>query len=99
MMKPQNLSLLKLGNRLGNTITEHTANLEATLSLQSHGLDNYRKLTLSCFYFSVRGNDIWGWTDPQTGKEYAIIGLSGGTSFVDVSDPESPKVLAFLRTR
>jgi len=48
---------------------------------------------------NVRGNDIWGWTDPETGKEYAIVGLSGGTSFVDVSDPVNPKVLAFLMTR
>lgn len=48
---------------------------------------------------SVRGNDIWGWTDPESDKEYAIIGLSGGTSFVDVSDPEVPIVLAFLPTR
>jgi len=48
--------------------------------------------------WNPRGNDIWGWTDPQTGKEYAIIGLSGGSSFVDVSDATKPKVLAFLPT-
>ena len=24
------------------------------------------------------GNDIWGWTDPQTGKEYAIMGRTTG---------------------
>ena len=24
---------------------------------------------------ATEGNDSWGWTDPQTGKEYAIIGL------------------------
>lgn len=45
-----------------------------------------------------RGNDIWGWTDPESGKEYAIIGLSGGSSFVDVTDPVNPVVLAFLPT-
>jgi len=48
---------------------------------------------------NVRGNDIWGWTDPETGREYAIVGLSGGSSFVDVTDPVAPKVLAFLPTR
>lgn len=32
------------------------------------------------------GNDSWGWTDPMTGKEYAIIGLNNGTGFVDISD-------------
>lgn len=35
-------------------------------------------------------NDVWGWTDAATGKEYAIVGRSNGTSFVDVSDPTSP---------
>jgi choice-of-anchor B domain-containing protein len=42
------------------------------------------------------GNDVWGWTDSTTGKEYAIIGLSNGTSFVDISDPENPVFLGRL---
>jgi len=46
----------------------------------------------------VRGNDIWGWTDPESGREYAIVGLSGGSSFVDVTNPVKPIVLAFLPT-
>lgn len=41
-------------------------------------------------------NDIWGWADPETGKEYALVGMSNGTSFVDVSDPLSPVVLGVL---
>ena len=36
------------------------------------------------------GNDVWGWEDPVTGKEYAIMGRSNGTAFVDISDPTSP---------
>ena len=42
------------------------------------------------------GNDIWGWTDPQTGKEYAIMGRTNGTSFVDISDPVNPVYLGNL---
>ena len=38
----------------------------------------------------VELNDIWGWTDPETGKEYALVGRMDGTAFVDVSDPENP---------
>jgi choice-of-anchor B domain-containing protein len=38
----------------------------------------------------VRLNDIWGWTDPQTGREYALVGRINGTSFVDVTDPGNP---------
>ena len=43
-------------------------------------------------------NDIWGWTDPTTQKEYALVGLSNGTSFVDISDAENPVYLGRLPT-
>jgi choice-of-anchor B domain-containing protein len=39
---------------------------------------------------------IWGWTDPQTQKEYAIVGHWEGTSFVDVSNPKQPNFLGVL---
>ncbi|SDG66456.1 choice-of-anchor B domain-containing protein [Lentzea fradiae] len=42
------------------------------------------------------GNDIWGWTDPSSGKEYAIVGRTNGTAFVDVSTPTAPKYLGNL---
>lgn len=42
------------------------------------------------------GNDIWGWTDSTTGKEYAIVGRTNGTAFVDISDPENPIYLGNL---
>ena len=45
------------------------------------------------------GNDVWGWTDPLTGKEYALLGRSNGTSFVDVSDPVNPVYLGNLPTQ
>ena len=38
----------------------------------------------------VRVNDVWGWTDSETGREYAIVGRLDGTSFVDVTDPNNP---------
>lgn len=41
-------------------------------------------------------NDIWGWEDPETGVEYAIVGTTAGTSFIDVSDPVAPQVIGFL---
>ena len=44
----------------------------------------------------VQVNDIWGWTDPQTGKEYALVGRMDGTSFVDVSDPFNPVYIGDL---
>ena len=42
------------------------------------------------------GNDVWGWTDPVTGKEYAIMGLTTGTAFVDISDPVNPVYMGHL---
>ena len=47
---------------------------------------------------SAEGNDIWGWTDPETGKEYALVGLSDGTAFVDVSTPSKPVLIGNLPT-
>jgi choice-of-anchor B domain-containing protein len=44
------------------------------------------------------GNDSWGWTDSLTGKEYAIMGRSSGTSFIDISDPVNPIYLGNLPT-
>lgn len=44
------------------------------------------------------GNDIWGWTDPSNGREYAIMGRTGGTSFVDITDPINPVYLGNLPT-
>ena len=43
-------------------------------------------------------NDIWGWTDPMDGREYALVGTRSGTVFVDVTVPETPLVLGKLDT-
>ena len=45
------------------------------------------------------GNDIWGWVDPLTANEYALMGMTNGTAFVDVSIPESPVFLGRLPTQ
>jgi len=45
---------------------------------------------------SVQLNDIWGWTDAQSGREYALVGRTNGTSFVDVTDPANPVYLGDL---
>jgi choice-of-anchor B domain-containing protein len=44
------------------------------------------------------GADIWGWTDPETEKEYALMARSSGISFVDISDPVNPIYLGNLPT-
>ena len=53
-----------------------------------NGYDLLGRISLSDFD-ATRANDIWGWTDVSTGKEYAIMGLGSGTVFVDISDTEN----------
>jgi choice-of-anchor B domain-containing protein len=53
---------------------------------------------------SFRGNlpygpdlsDVWGWTNPADGKEYALVGLTNGFSIVDVSNPTAPTEVQFV---
>ena len=45
------------------------------------------------------GNDIWGWTDPADGAEYALMGRTTGTSFVRITDPKNPVIVGNLPTQ
>ena len=44
----------------------------------------------------TRTNDIWGWTDPETGREYALVGRNDGTSIVDVTNADMPVYIGDL---
>ncbi len=39
---------------------------------------------------TTEGSDIWGWVDPVTEDEYALVGLNDGFSCVNVTDPSNP---------
>ena len=45
---------------------------------------------------SSGASDIWGWTDPNTGDEYALLNLREGTAFINITDPENPVYVGFL---
>lgn len=62
-----------------------------------NGYDFLGRISLS-FFSAQSGNDIWGWTDTTTGKEYALMGLDNGTAFVDISDTENLIYLGKLPT-
>ncbi len=62
-----------------------------------NGLDLQSHLDLNDLNASS-GNDSWGWTDPQDGTEYALVGLDNGTAFIDISDPINPIYLGKLPT-
>ncbi len=44
------------------------------------------------------GSDIWGWTDPANGDEYALVGLNNSTAFVNVTNPTNPVFLGRLNS-
>jgi choice-of-anchor B domain-containing protein len=41
-------------------------------------------------------NDVWGWTDPQTGRDYALVARRDGAAFVDVTVPSQPRLVGSL---
>ena len=41
-------------------------------------------------------SDLWGWTDPETGDEYVMMGKTDGTAFFRVTDPTDPVYLGAL---
>src|SRR3954471_4432038 len=42
------------------------------------------------------GSSLYGWVDPLTNHEYAIMGRSNGTAFIDITNPTSPRYVANL---
>ena len=58
---------------------------------------------LECFYrTAVGGNDLWVWHDIiENGvqEDYVIMGMTHGSSFVRITDPNNPEVLGILRTQ
>ena len=41
-------------------------------------------------------NDLWGWTDTASGREFALIGMVNGLSFVEITNPTAPVYLGRL---
>lgn len=40
--------------------------------------------------YGIKYQGVWGWYQASTNKEYAIIGTSTGTEFIDVTNPATP---------
>ncbi len=64
-----------------------------------NNVDLMAHMPTSTFGTGIEFNDIWGWTDPLDGKEYALLGVTNGTAFVDISDPVNPVYLGALPTQ
>ena len=50
----------------------------------------------SGYSYDSEGSDIWGWVNPNTGNEYALVGLNTGFSVVDISNPQNPSESFFI---
>ena len=62
------------------------------------GYLSLEELSIGTALGNVSGNDSWGWTDPQDSKEYALVGISSHTAFVDINDPQNLKLIGVLPT-
>jgi len=43
-----------------------------------------------------QGSDSWGWKHEPSGRYFALVGRSNGTSFVEITDPANPVYLGQL---
>jgi choice-of-anchor B domain-containing protein len=43
-----------------------------------------------------RVSDLWGWTDPESGREYALIGRTAGVQILDVTSPTAPVAMGIV---
>lgn len=65
----------------------NNVDLEAFVALVDMGAAN-----------NERANDVWGWADSGSGREFALLGTTFGTSFVEVTDPQNPVYIGDLHT-
>ncbi len=61
------------------------------------GYDLLGRISLNTLNASA-ANDIWGWTDIASNREFALIGLNNGTAFIEITDTEDLKYLGKLPT-
>jgi choice-of-anchor B domain-containing protein len=68
----------------------------------NYARQNINLISLTTPNFGVNGTDgrlysgCWGWYQQSKNKEYAICGASNGTYFMDISNPATPTVCAYV---
>ncbi len=69
---------------------------ESGLQFQSQGVTLMSWIALNEFSpIASSGNTCWGYVSPA-GREYAIMGLSNGTAFVEITDPAGARQVGFV---
>lgn len=59
------------------------------------GVELLANITMGEIDSGQDGNDCWGYTSPS-GREYAILGTTGGTSFIEVTNPGNPQIVGYI---
>jgi choice-of-anchor B domain-containing protein len=67
----------------------------ALLGFPAAGVSLMAWLPVGQFGAHTSGSSCWGYVSPG-GREYAIIGLSNGTGFVDVTNPGAPIIVGVI---
>ena len=63
------------------------SNIEVVAHMPTNALGGERGVWL---------NDVWGWTDAEGGREYALVARRDGAAFVDVTNPAQPRLVGSL---
>lgn len=69
-------------NGMADQFPCHNIDLKGHLDLQTLG--------------GGQGSDSWGWKHEASGRYFALVGRSNGTSFVEITDPDEPVFLGNL---
>jgi choice-of-anchor B domain-containing protein len=59
------------------------------------GVHLFSWVTLSELWDQDAASNCWGYTSPS-GREYALLGLTKGTGFVEVTDPGNPQLVGMI---
>ena len=66
----------------------------AVAQFASENVSLYSNVTLAELGSSF-AEDCWGYVSPS-GREYAIVGVSAGTAFVEITDPKNPVIVGVM---
>jgi len=61
-------------------------------------IDQTAMMPLAMFE-AANANDVWGWTNPETGREFVALGLDNKTAFIDITSPQYPIYIGYLPTQ
>ncbi len=91
------LQLLDLHERLKSSLPATPCSNGSAAGLACDSIDLLAHMAFQDFSASpTEANDVWGFVDLNTNREYVIAGYNIGTAVVDVTDPERPREVGFI---